>query len=132
MHSREFDSIWLVPTNPLTSLFARYCASSVICPDTYMANASGPCSSMTARNRRPVSAIATSRSALCGSAPRSARTRAVPNRPGAASRSALVAPLVHSRPAFAGCALSPLTLTTRRRPSGSRATSSTMPQPTPQ
>lgn len=51
MHSREFDSIWLVPMNPLVSLFARYCASMDIWPDTYIANASAPCSSMIARNR---------------------------------------------------------------------------------
>ncbi len=47
--------------------------------------------------------------------------------------SALVAPLVHSRPELAGCALSPDARTTRRSPvAGSRATSRTMPQPTPQ
>ncbi len=34
MHSREFDSIWFVPTNPLASLFARYWASRLICPET--------------------------------------------------------------------------------------------------
>lgn len=34
MHSREFDSIWLVRTKPLASLFARYWASMLICPET--------------------------------------------------------------------------------------------------
>lgn len=34
MHNRELDSIWLVRTNPLASLFARYCASRLSCPET--------------------------------------------------------------------------------------------------
>ena len=93
----------------------------------------GPCSSTIARSRRAVSVIAASRPASgTGSAPRSGRTRAVVSRPGAASMSAVVAPLVHSRPKFAGCALSPDALSTVRRPSGPAPTSSTMPQPTPQ
>ena len=46
--------------------------------------------------------------------------------------SAVVAPLVHSRPKFAGCSLSPAAFRTVRRPSGPRPTSRTMPQPTPQ
>lgn len=54
------------------------------------------------------------------------------SRPGAASRSAVVAPLVHSRPKLAGWALSPDALRIFRRPSAPVATSSTIPQPTPQ
>jgi hypothetical protein len=47
--------------------------------------------------------------------------------------SALVAPLVHSRPKFAGWALSPEAFTARRAPvAGSQAMSSVIPQPTPQ
>ncbi len=46
--------------------------------------------------------------------------------------SAVVAPLVHSRPRFAGCSLSPYAFSTVRRPSGPAPTSSTIPQPTPQ
>ena len=64
--------------------------------------------------------------------PRCGRTSAWLSRPGAASMSAVVAPLVHSRPRLAGCSLSPLDLD---RPGAGRvvvATSSTRPQPTPQ
>src|SRR5690349_2028840 len=132
MHSREFDSIWLVPMNPLASLFARYCASRVICPETYRATASGPWVSMTDRSRRAVWVIAASTSRSTGTAPRSSRAFAVASRPPAASRSALVAPLVQSRPALVGCARSPPALSTLRRPSGPRPTSRTIPQPTPQ
>lgn len=53
-------------------------------------------------------------------------------RPGAASISALVAPLVQSRPRFVGCALSPVAFRTVRRPSGPLPMSSTIPHPTPQ
>ncbi len=54
-------------------------------------------------------------------------------RPGAASRSAVVVPLVHNRPRLAGCDLSPVDLATRRFPvCGSVVVCSTIPQPTPQ
>lgn len=46
--------------------------------------------------------------------------------------SAVVEPLVHSRPKLAGWSLSPDAFRTVRRPSGPSPTSSTMPQPTPQ
>src|SRR5712691_10652332 len=87
---------------------------------------------MIARRRRAVSVTASATGTGCGSAPRSGRTRAVVSRPGAASMSAVVAPLVHSRPKFAGCSLSPVAFRTVRRPSGPLPTSRTMPQPTPQ
>src|SRR3984957_19643506 len=107
MHSREFDSIWLVPMKPLVSLLARYCASIDIWPDTYRATASGPCSSMIARNRLADWVIAASMARPASGPPRSARTYADSIRPGAASRSAVVAPFVHSRPELAGCDLRP-------------------------
>ncbi len=52
MHSRELDSMCSPRRYPLTSLFDRYCASIDICPETYSATASGPCSSTMARSRR--------------------------------------------------------------------------------
>ncbi len=107
MHSREFDSIWLVPMNPLVSLFARYCASMDIWPDTYIAKESGPCWSMIARNPFADWAIAVSMSIGSSGSPRSSRTYAESTRPGAASMSAVVAPLVHSRPKLAGWLLFP-------------------------
>jgi len=107
MHSREFDSIWLVPMNPLASLFARYWASMDICPDTYMATASGPCKSMMDRNRLAHWVIAVSASAASSGSERSVRRYADSVRPGAATRSAVVAPLVHKRPKLAGWLLFP-------------------------
>ncbi|ERR1700722_11128256 len=107
MHSREFDSIWLVPMNPLVSLFARYWASMDIWPDTYMAKESGPCSSMIARNRFAHWAIALPVPTGSQGSPRSARRYADSIRPGAASRSAVVVPLVHSLPKLAGWLLFP-------------------------
>ena len=65
---------------------------------------------MIARSRRPASATASSTGAGIGSSPRAGRTSAVVSRPSAAaSISAWVAPLVHSRPKLVGCTLSPLT-----------------------
>lgn len=87
---------------------------------------------MIVRSRRAVSEIAAAIGEGTGSSPRSSLTSAVVSRPGAASISAVVAPFVHSRPAFAGCALSPEAFRTVRRPSGPIPTSSRIPQPTPQ
>src|SRR3954469_11980115 len=130
MHSREFDSIWTVRRKPLASLVATYCASMDIWPDTYSATESGPCSSMTARSRRPASATASSTGAGTGSSEREGRTNAEVSRPSSAAIiSAWVAPLVHSRPKLAGCNLSPDTFAMTLLP-GSVLTS--MPQPTPQ
>ena len=42
MQSRELVSTFAVPTKPFMSLFPTYWASSDICPDTYIAIASGP------------------------------------------------------------------------------------------
>ncbi|OOK72178.1 assimilatory nitrate reductase large subunit domain protein [Mycobacterium kansasii] len=65
--------------------------------------------------------------------PRSLRRYADSRRPGAASRSAVVAPLVHNRPELAGCEVRPIDLAMWRFPvAESVVTSSTMPQPTPQ
>ena len=52
-------------------------------------------------------------------------------RPGACIRSTCVAPFVHSRPALAGCRLSPTVLVIRV-PSGPAVVDTAMPQPTPQ
>src|ERR1700757_3816979 len=133
MHSREFDSIWLVPMNPLASLFARYCASMDICPDTYRATASEPCWSMMDRNRLAHWVIAVSVAAGSSGSARSVLRYADSARPGAASRSVVVAPLVHSRPKLAGWLEFPTDFVTwRRAPFCSVVTCNTMPQPTPQ
>ena len=81
-------------------------------PDTYIAKESGPCSSMIARNRCAAWVIALSMSTGSRGSPRSVRTCADSIRPGAASRSDVVAPLVHNRPKFAGCSLLPIDLAT--------------------
>jgi hypothetical protein len=97
---------------PLVSLFARYCASSDIWPDTYIAKASGPCWSMIARSHCALRAIASSMSSGSRDSPRSARACAVSSRPGAASMSDVVAPLVHNRPKLAGWLVFPTVFVT--------------------
>ena len=54
-------------------------------------------------------------------------------RPGACISSTCVAPFVHSRPAFAGCSLSPATFdTTKPSPAAPGPEVTLIPQPTPQ
>ena len=93
-----------VRRNPLASLLARYCASMDIWPDTYSATASGPCSSMMARNRRAgLGDGVVDRCRRRLRRPARGRTSADLSRPSSAAIiSAWVAPLVHSRPKLAG------------------------------
>ena len=67
---------------------------------------------MIARNRLAHWVIAVSMSTGSRGSPRSARRYAESIRPGAASRSAVVAPLVHNRPKLAGWSLFPIDFAT--------------------
>ncbi|SKX83549.1 Uncharacterised protein [Mycobacteroides abscessus subsp. abscessus] len=84
------------------NLFDRYCASVDIWPDTYTATESGPCSSAIARIRRAAKEIASSIPTDSRSVSRLVRIDAFSIRPGAASMSDVVDPLVHNRPKFVG------------------------------
>ena len=65
--------------------------------------------------------------------PRRGRRYADSMRPGPASMSAVVVPLVHRRPKLVGCVFRPEDFAAFRRPvSGSVMMSRTRPQPTPQ
>ena len=134
MHSRELDSIWLVRMNPLASLFARYWASRLIWPGDVERDRVG---AVLVHDRpQPPGGLGDRvghRHRLPARPRGPARTSAVVSRPGAASMSAVVAPLVHSRPRFAGCVLVAGRLQHGTpRPSGPAPTSRTIPQPTPQ
>ena len=89
---------------------------------------------MIARNRRPASATASSTGVGTGSSSRVGRSSADFNRPSSAAiSSACVAPLVHSRPKFVGCSLSPETRAMTGLPEPeSVVVCTSMPQPTPQ
>ena len=84
MHSREFDSIWLVPMKPLASLFARYCASRIIWPgDVERDRVRAVLVDDRAQPRGAVSVIAGVHGDGLGSARRGRRrTSAVSSRPG--------------------------------------------------
>ena len=102
----EFDSIWFVPMKPLASLLARYWASRRHLPGDVQGDRV-----RTVLVEDPPQPGPTRRDRLVGRRHRRrrrARSRTERVRhpaAGAASMSALVAPLVHSRPRFAGCCL---------------------------